>query len=220
MLEIIANNSEYILKMLIASFCGLIIGYERTNKNKEAGIRTHILVALSSTVMMLVSKYGFIGEGADGSRIAAQIVSGVGFLGAGVIFVKEKVTVSGLTTAAGIWLTAGIGMAVGAGLYTIAIFASIMMVTINHYFKNPKFLSTREYKVLMLEMQIKPDINFHLENFLKDNHFKLLSADRVLKDNYELLQLKLHYIPGLLSIEHLVESINENHIDKFHFTIV
>lgn len=221
MTEIFNNNSEFVVKMLIACLCGLIIGYERTNKNKEAGIRTHIIVALSSTVMVLVSKYGFTDTHADGSRIAAQIVSGVGFLGAGVIFVKEKMTVSGLTTAAGIWGTAGIGMAVGSGLYTVAIFASLLMVTINHYFKNPKFLTTNEYRVLMLELKVDiKNNNFNLEKFLSDNHFKLLSADHIIKNNIEVLQLKLHYLPDLFNVENLTNSLNAFGIDKFHLTIV
>ena len=88
----------------------------RKNRNKSAGIRTHAIVAMGSALMMVVSKYGFadiaeIGK-FDGSRIAAQVVSGVGFLGAGIIFVRNNL-VSGLTTSAGIWATAGVGLAMG-----------------------------------------------------------------------------------------------------------
>ena len=78
-------HSEWVIRIIIASFCGCLIGYERTNRNKEAGIRTHAIISLGSALIMIVSKYGFedIG-GADGARIAAQIVSGIGFLGAGI----------------------------------------------------------------------------------------------------------------------------------------
>jgi putative Mg2+ transporter-C (MgtC) family protein len=125
-------------RLLVASACGFAIGFERKNRLKEAGMRTHIIVALGAALMMIVSKYGFfdlIGYSdllkADASRIAAQIVSGVGFLGAGMIFVRNR-SVTGLTTAAGIWTTAGVGMAVGAGMYLIGI-ASTGMVLATQY---------------------------------------------------------------------------------------
>ena len=114
----------YVLRIFFAGICGLMIGIERRNRLKEAGIRTHLIVALGSALMMIVSKYGsFDLQGhsflrADASRIASQIVSGIGFLGAGMIIWHHR-TVSGLTTAAGIWATAGIGMAIGAGLYGV-----------------------------------------------------------------------------------------------------
>ena len=114
----------YVLRIFFAGICGLMIGIERRNRLKEAGIRTHLIVALGSALMMIVSKYGFFDlQGhsflrADASRIASQIVSGIGFLGAGMIIWHHR-TVSGLTTAAGIWATAGIGMAIGAGLYGV-----------------------------------------------------------------------------------------------------
>ncbi|MBQ2896803.1 MAG: MgtC/SapB family protein [Clostridia bacterium] len=120
--------------MLIAGLCGLVIGIERKNRAKEAGLRTHFMVSTAAALMMIVSMYGFndpiFPEGtrvADPTRIAAQIVSGVGFLGAGMIFVHKN-TINGLTTAAGIWATAGIGMAVGAGMYIIGIVATIFVL--------------------------------------------------------------------------------------------
>lgn len=126
---------EYIVRLLIACACGIGIGYERQNRLKVAGVRTHLIVALGATLMMIVSKYGFAdligttGVGLDPSRIAAQIVSGVGFLGVGIIFVR-KGEVSGLTTAAGLWATAGVGMALGAGQYVIGIVAAILIILV------------------------------------------------------------------------------------------
>lgn len=125
----------FILRMVAASVCGMIIGLERKNRSKEAGMRTHCVVACAAALMMVISKYGFtdlaIGEngmrGADGARIAAQVVSGIGFLGAGMIFVHKN-TVTGLTTAAGIWATAGIGMAIGAGMYIVGFSATIIII--------------------------------------------------------------------------------------------
>ena len=125
--------AEMFLRIIVACVCGYFIGYERTKRFKEAGIRTHVIVCMAAALMMIISKYGFndlagIGglKEADPARIAAQIVSGVSFLGAGVIF-HNKSGVTGLTTAAGIWATAGIGMAIGGGMYALGIFASIVM---------------------------------------------------------------------------------------------
>lgn len=124
---------HYLFRVLIAGICGLIIGYERKSRMKEAGIRTHFVVAIGASLMMVISKYGFqdiIGNSdiaLDPSRIAAQVVSGVGFLGAGMIFMQRQ-TVKGLTTAAGIWATAGIGMAIAAGLYEVGIGVTILIV--------------------------------------------------------------------------------------------
>lgn len=129
---------EMFIRLLIACFCGFLIGYERTKHFKEAGIRTHVIVCLAAALMMIISKYGFSDlvnlEGtvfsgvkeADPSRIASQIVSGVSFLGAGVIFHNTNGT-KGLTTAAGIWATAGIGMAIGGGMYLLGIFAAVVI---------------------------------------------------------------------------------------------
>ncbi len=124
---------EFFARILVAALCGAFIGYERNNRLKEAGIRTHLIVALAAALIMVVSKYGFgdvtthPGIALDPSRIAAQIVTGVGFLGAGMIFVRNQ-NISGLTTAAGLWATAGIGMAVGAGLYFLGIGVSLLII--------------------------------------------------------------------------------------------
>ena len=113
----IPADAELFLRVIVASILGYMIGYERKNRDKSAGMRTHAIVALGAALMMVVSKYGFYDvEKVDSSRVAAQIVSGVGFLGAGVIFVRNN-TVSGLTTAAGLWTTAGVGMAVSRKIW-------------------------------------------------------------------------------------------------------
>ena len=125
----------YIARIVIAGICGIFIGLERKNRSKEAGIRTHFIVACASALMMVISKYGFgdivsetVGsKGADGARLAAQVISGIGFLGAGMIFVHKN-TVTGLTTAAGIWATSGVGLAVGAGMYVVGIATSALII--------------------------------------------------------------------------------------------
>ncbi len=132
---------ELIIRLLLAGVCGCLIGYERKNRNKEAGIRTHIIVAIASCLMMEISKYGFEDIGKfDGARLAAQVVSGIGFLGAGMIFVHKN-SVKGLTTAAGVWATSGIGMAVGAGMYLIGVITTIIIFVFQILFhKKFKFL--------------------------------------------------------------------------------
>lgn len=134
MQEFLLTQGEYILRLLLAACCGAGIGYERKNRTKEAGIRTHLIVALGAALMMVVSKYGFFDILAlseeiklDPSRVASTIASGIGFLGAGMIFVRRQ-SVSGLTTAAGIWATAGVGMSIGAGMYVIGVAAALMII--------------------------------------------------------------------------------------------
>ena len=109
---------DFVLRLLVAGILGAIIGLDREYRAKEAGYRTHFLVSLGSALIMIVSQYGFqdiIKENSvslDPSRVAAQVVSGIGFIGAGTIILQKQI-VRGLTTAAGIWATAGIGLAVG-----------------------------------------------------------------------------------------------------------
>lgn len=123
---------EMVLRMVVAGLLGALIGLEREKRYKEAGLRTHFLVAVGSAVFMIVSKYAFydiIGDDIvlDPSRIAAAIPSGIGFLGAGMILV-QRTSIHGLTTAAGIWATAGIGLAIGGGMYEIGIVAGLLVI--------------------------------------------------------------------------------------------
>ena len=136
-----AQYGEFILRILIASLCGAAIGFERSMRYKEAGIRTHIIVCCAASLMMIVSKYGFADmtdaagnglfgtHGTDPARIAAQVVTGISFLGAGIIF-RNGTSIRGLTTAAGIWATSGIGLAIGSGLYLIGIFSTLIIAMI------------------------------------------------------------------------------------------
>ena len=120
---------EFTFRLFLAGILGAVIGLEREYRAKEAGFRTHFLVSLGSALIMIVSQYGFegvLGEngiGLDPSRVAAQVVSGIGFIGAGTIIIQRQF-VRGLTTAAGIWATSGIGLAIGGGLYGVGIVAT------------------------------------------------------------------------------------------------
>ena len=123
-------TGELILRLLIAGVLGAAIGFEREIRAKGAGIRTHVLVALGSALFMIISQYGFAGaERFDAARVAAQVVSGIGFIGAGII-IFQKNRVSGLTTAAGLWVTASIGLGAGCGLYAVAGVCTVLSLTI------------------------------------------------------------------------------------------
>ncbi len=120
-------------RLAVSCILGMLIGIERSKRFKEAGVRTHIVVCCGAALCMIVSKYGFADLGgildgsrtSDPARVAAQVVSGIGFLGAGVIF-KNGSTVRGLTTAAVLWFSACVGLAVGAGMYVIGVFAALV----------------------------------------------------------------------------------------------
>ncbi|MGH1278834.1 MgtC/SapB family protein [Bacillus basilensis] len=124
---------DFIIRIGVAGLLGAMIGIEREIRSKEAGLKTHFLVAVGSALIMVVSKYAFSDivfeehMSLDPSRIAAQVVSGVGFLGAGTIIIQKQ-EVKGLTTAAGLWATAGIGLAIGAGMYVVGIGATILVL--------------------------------------------------------------------------------------------
>ena len=126
---------DFFLSIFCAAILGGIIGLEREYRAKEAGFRTHFLVALGSALFMIVSAYGFSDamnnelQRWDVSRVAAQVVSGIGFIGAGtIIFRKAENIVSGLTTAAGLWVTAAMGLACGGGMYVLAIGSTVMVL--------------------------------------------------------------------------------------------
>lgn len=188
MLEFITNylkSAEFfdfliqLMRVAIALSCGLLIGYERTNRGKGAGIRTHSIVAIGACLMMIISQYGFdsffksfdvegVSLSFDPSRVAAQIVSGIGFLGTGMIFIqKDKIT--GLTTAAGIWATAGIGMAIGCGMYGIGICSTLLLVIVQFILhKIARFNQSTSKKDLSFIMKDDTDNVLFVINTLKE----------------------------------------------------
>ena len=188
---------EFIGRLILAGICGGLIGYERKNRLKEAGIRTHLIVALASALMMIISKYGFDDViqtyhiDLDPSRVAAGIVTGVGFLGAGMIFVRRQ-AISGLTTAAGIWATVGVGMAIGGGLYIIGVAATIIIIIIQVLLhRNLRWLKIPSAEQIVVEIKDSRDAISYLQNKLKGNqieilHFKAEKIDQVF------LEVELH----------------------------
>ena len=168
-------QGQYLLCILISVLLGYAIGFERKMRFKEAGVRTHAMVSVGSCLIMLVSKFGFSEGTADGARIAAQIVSGIGFIGAGMILYKQQ-ALQGLTTAAGIWTTAGVGMAVGAGMWVLALGATVLIIFIQCIMHLPvKAFKTKHFVQMKICFECKTDENeevkklFHIEKFTKVN---------------------------------------------------
>ena len=118
-------------RILLSTLCGMLIGWEREKRLKSAGLRTHMLVAMAAALMMIISKYGFLDVVYLSSVQvdASGVVQAIGFLGAGVIFVKRD-NIIGVTTAAGLWATVGIGLAIGSGLYALGIASTVLMLII------------------------------------------------------------------------------------------
>lgn len=138
----ILNSETLVLigRLMLAVFLGTLIGLERELAHKHAGVRTHALVALGSALFTIISSEAARGlPGVDPTRIAAQVVSGIGFMGAGLIIFNDS-RVRGLTTAAGLWASAAIGMAVAFGLYAVAIFATLLalFVLVGFWFTSKK----------------------------------------------------------------------------------
>ena len=137
------------LRIVLSAVCGAIIGFERERRYKNAGLRTHIIIAIAAAMLMIVSKYAFLDIASipdvrltsDGGRIAAGVIQSIGFLGAGVIFIRKEAVV-GLTTAAGMWATVGIGLAFGSGMYILGISSTAVIMLVHlilrlHHQKRP-----------------------------------------------------------------------------------
>lgn len=187
----------YIFRLSGAALCGSAIGYERENHLKMAGIRTHMIVAVTAALMMILSKYGFWdvlerpGIRLDPSRIAAGIVAAVGFLGASVIFTHEM-NVSGLTTAAGIWTTVGIGMALGAGMYVVGVAVTLIVLFLQFLFhRDFQFLKSTKVEQITLKMAESGDVERILENLFTKKKIKIASV-HVERAETGMLLLKLY----------------------------
>ena len=200
MLNVNTPLMQVIMRLVAAALCGIAIGLERELRAKEAGVRTHFLVCIGSALFMVVSVYGFlsmtdvslvdatrninIANGQDfrrfdQARIAAQIVSGIGFIGAGTIMVNRG-NITGLTTAAGLWVAAGIGMALGCGLYVIGVVATIFVLIglelLRLFFHKERLHSVVVYKTAKIE--IIPRV----EQDLRKNGWNIISHDIAVKN--------------------------------------
>lgn len=194
-----------IIRLLLATFLGAVIGFEREYHAKEAGVRTHLLVALGSCLFMIISVYGFDfmldqdHVSFDPSRIASQVVTGIGFIGAGTIILQKQM-VRGLTTAAGLWVTAAIGLACGNGMYIIAAVTTVIVLVslglINVYLpyfsqkeRHITFL-TEDYEVMTeilerLRQEKITVLNYELHKDAEENDGKMLVSLEIRMKRYD-----------------------------------
>lgn len=187
---------ESIIRILIAAICGSFIGVERKVRLKEAGTRTHLVVAFGSALFMIVSKYGFedmilrsVELGGeiikfDPTRIASTIVTGIGFLGAGTIFVRRNV-INGLTTAAGLWSTAAVGMAIGAGQYVVGISATILLALFQWVLHTSKLFNRSANTIMIFKLAPCEKPFDRLEKILNGYGIKVKSVNFEKNSNNE-----------------------------------
>lgn len=169
-----------LLRILYAVVLGFAIGFERKLRFKEAGIRTHTIVCGGAALIMVVSKYAFADSADfDASRVAAQIVSGIGFLGAGMIIYRRQ-AVHGLTTAAGVWATAGVGMAAGGGLYIVSAGATVLIIAVQCILHlNCRLFTTKKYIRLRISFEAESEeCCTKVTDLFEADRFSKLNAER------------------------------------------
>ena len=187
---------EFVLRLFVAGILGAVIGFDREYRAKEAGTRTHFLVSLGSALLMIVSQWGFqevVGGNVklDPSRVAAQVVSGIGFIGAGTIMMQKQF-VRGLTTATGIWAVAGIGLAIGGGLYILGIAATVLTLVGLEVLRY--LLKGIRTKVISLVFQTKNRTDLiYVTNELNANgyHVQTCSVSAEKNSNGEVFRVKM-----------------------------
>lgn len=194
------SNEEIILRLILSAIAGSIVGMEREVNHSYAGLRTHILVTLGSALIMMISMYGFRGlgvnhSGGEPARLAAQVVSGIGFLGAGTILRTEN-NIRGLTTAASIWVCGGIGLAIGNGYYLGGAATTIIVLFVLRGLGFlQKRLSKRQYKILIVQCRERAgligDIGYILgKNDITINEIKINSEDGMAENGESILEIR------------------------------
>lgn len=209
---------EIVLRLFLAALFGGAVGVDRQRYEWAAGLRTHMIVCLGAALIMIVSAYGFQGVlheehiTLDPSRVAAQVVSGIGFLGAGTILFLKHEVVKGLTTAAGLWTVAGIGLAVGGGLYFAALVATILVLIILVIIKPYKKRLIVERRQTELQLKLDKQIISlaQLENELTTNSitYNHLKFSNTKEDNTYNVEIRLNKsLPNKIILD-FVEKLN------------
>ena len=193
------STNDILIRLSLACLFGALIGLERERKHWAAGLRTHMLVCLGASLIMIVSSFGFsdiLSSGhidLDPSRIAAQVVSGIGFIGAGAILFSKQGTVRGLTTAAGLWTVAGIGLATGGGMYFAAGAATFIVLIILWALQPLERKYFKKFRDLTLHIITDADANNNslLQNLLVKDKLKIQTFTLEKKENNFVFQIKL-----------------------------
>ena len=201
-----------IFRLVAAGFLGGFIGLEREFRAKEAGVRTHFIVALGSALFMIISEFAFEGKQHDAARVAAQVVSGIGCIGAGVIIFQRNV-VRGVTTAAGLWVAAAIGLACGDGMYPVAIAATVLTVSC---LEMMHFVNLH-YSEKVVDLTLIPEKPYDLPSLPEK-----LKNQRVNVDSYSIsggkihLTLRLRQRDYLNTIKNLMDSLEGFNIEEMN----
>lgn len=174
------NSLSVLVRLLLAVLCGGIIGLERERKHRPAGFRTHILICLGAAVTTLTSQYLFLErrQFTDIARLGAQVIAGIGFIGAGTIIVTQHRRVKGLTTAAGLWANAAIGLCLGAGFYEGAIAATVIVLMVELLFSKLEYRimdNAREVNILV-EYESIASLNQALK-YMKEVDLRIISME-------------------------------------------
>ena len=176
----ITNIWTILIRILLAILCAGVIGVERSRKRQAAGLRTYILVCLGAAIVMMLSDFLVLNnEGSDAGRLGAQVVSGIGFLGAGTILVTSKNRIKGLTTAAGLWAAACMGLTIGAGFYTLGIIGSILILIVLTILPKIEQIFRRKTKYFELHVELDDRSNLKdLVNFLRSINVQISSIEK------------------------------------------
>lgn len=213
--------NEILIRLLLAALFGALIGLERERKEWAAGMRTHMMVSVGSCLIMLVSAYGFVGilgtphVELDPSRVAAQVISGIGFIGAGTILYMKQGTIRGLTTASGLWTVAGIGLATGGGMYFAAAVTTVLALIILWALQPLERLYIKKYKHKSLI--IITNLNVNNSELLKD----ILSNDALKIQTFNLEKTEIEYTfqikfdnVDMVKINDIINELKKDHAIK------
>lgn len=218
-MDLILSNLYIFVRLIIAAILGGIIGLEREKLNRPAGVRTHMIVCLGSCLIMLLGEYMHqIDNTIDITRLGAQVVSGIGFLGAGAIL-KDGFSVRGLTTAATLWVVACVGLAVGGGFYSAGILTTIIVYSSLHFLGFTTKKGIRKNVSVFVE-SLDNTIN-NLQDFFIDNGLEIVDIGLVDNIKHDFVEIKfvilVRNIKTLTDLENrilLVDGVKSVHIEK------
>ncbi len=201
------STLDIVLRLLSAVVLGGIIGWEREHTARPAGLRTHILVCVGSALITIISIEGF--SNADPSRVAAQIVSGIGFLGAGTIM-REGLTVKGLTTAASLWTVAGIGIAVGTGFYLAAAITTVLvfLALVAMYFREKGVIKTTSRRKIIIEAINQPGLIGRTGTVLGNHGIDIDSVQLKIEQGLILMEFVVR-LPAQTDLGQVVEELRQ-----------
>jgi len=221
----ILSWTETIGRLLLAAFLGALIGLERERKNWSAGLRTHTMVSVGSCLIMIVSMYGFMEVlkfdkvELDPSRVAAQVISGIGFIGAGTILFLNRGVIRGLTTASGLWTVAAIGLATGSGLYFAASATSLIALLVLWGLQQLEQNYFKKFKQATLRIVTSKDSdNIFLHSLLTHQHLHIHSFTLDKKNEKLIFQIGFENI-DIQKVNNLVQTIKDKpNIEEISWT--